>query len=788
MDFKQFIKTNYVIFDGAMGSLLNQNLGSLPKYPELLNITNPSLIQDIHYQYLKSGSNTISTHTFQANTLNYSQNQLEDIIKAAIENALNATSKFLEKKYVAFDIGPLTKLMMPAGDLSFEEVYEIYYNIVKIAIKYPIDLFIIETMSCLHTAKACILAIKEQSDLPIICSFTFEENNKTLLGNDVLSIISCLESLKVDGIGINCGNGPQQMLDLAREFNRYSSTPLLVQPNAGLPIIKDNIVFYDITPNQFLDATKLLIEEGFSIIGGCCGTNTEHIKLISSYLKDKELKPKINKNLSMASSGQKTVIFNDSFIKIGERINPSNKLDLIEALNNKDFQYISKLALKQVQEGSQILDINLGLINSNETENMVEVIKNIQAISDIPLQIDSQNYQVIEKALRIYNGKAIINSVNATKDSMDKIFPLAKKYGGMLVCLCIDENGLALSVEKKLEVARKLVDEACKYDIDKNDLLIDCLTLTASANQIDVKATLDAITLIKKELDVKTILGVSNVSYGLVNRQLINNSFISMAIYCGLDAAIIDTSSNINGYIDASNVLINKDLNATNYLSKQTNSNTTTKTSTKDLSLTDCILLGLKDESYQLTISELKNNNPLDIIQNSIIPTLNIIDEQYQQGIIYLPQLIQCAQTINNSFDAINQYSINNNIKLIKKDKILLATIKDDIHDIGKNIVKMILENYGYQVIDLGKDVSTSTIIETIKKEDIKLVGLSALMSSTINNMKDTINEIHHNFSDVKVMIGGAILNEKYAQEINADFYGKDALSAIKIADKYFNK
>ncbi|MDH6603191.1 5-methyltetrahydrofolate--homocysteine methyltransferase [Bacilli bacterium PM5-9] len=787
MNIKKYMEDNYLIFDGAMGSLLQQNGLKAGEVPEFLNITNPSLIEEIHYNYLKAGSNIVLTNTFQANPFKIKDDKysLSEVIKSAINNARNAVDKIDKQAYVAYDIGPLGQLLKPSGTLSFEDAYDAFKEIVVEANKYNIDVFVVETCSDLLEMKAAILAIKEHSDKPVFSTMTFQENQRTLVGNDIYSVITTLEGLKVDALGLNCSFGPKEMLPLIEEFNKYASIPIIVQPNAGMPILNGDEIKYDIDENDFLEYMKPILENNVQIVGGCCGTEYAHIELLANYVSTLKHKNPVNKNLTMVASGMKTVVLDDSkIIRIGERINPTGKKDLEQALRDNNYNYLIKEAIKQ-EEGADVLDINVGITNIDESVILKNSVEQIQSYVKTPLQIDSSNAKSIEAALRTYNGKAIINSVNGKEESMNEILPLVAKYGGVIIGLCLDKNGLAFSAKDKLEVARKIVNRAKEYGIESKDILIDTLTLTASAQQADVLATIQAISLIKKELGVKTVLGASNVSYGLPNRDLINASFLSMAAYAGLDACIINTgSTSTMNTLMACEVLLNKDKNSNNYIAsfQDYSVNVSDDKSTHDLKT--IIIKGLKDEAIKACKKELETRDVLDIIENDIVKALDYVGNKFEKKELFLPQLIQSAQTVSEAFEVIKKQMSGSQNQ--KNEKIILATVKGDVHDIGKNIVKMLLENYGYEIIDLGKDVDSKTIIDCIKENDVKLVGLSALMTTTVINMEETIRLIKEYDNQIKIMVGGAVLTEEYAKKINADYYCKDALSGVDAAKSFF--
>lgn len=787
MKILDYIKNNYLIFDGAMGSLLQESGMEIGEYPENLNIEQKELIQNIHYNYLQAGSNIILTNTFGANSYKYNGQKysLESVINAAIDNARKAINDN-GNGFLAYDIGPLGALLEPAGTISFEQAYTYYQEIVLIASKKDIDVFVVETQSDLLELKAAILAIKENSNKPVFATMTFEEDATTLLGNDICSIVATLEGLKVDAIGLNCGFGPKQMLPLVKEFIKYSSLPIMIQPNAGIPDINGN---YDIDAKKFAEYYQDILNENVHIVGGCCGTKYEHIKLLKQLLDQKTYKAPIKKDDVYICSGQRSIKLNsEDILIIGERINPTGKSKMQEALKKQNYQEITKEALIQEEEGSHVLDVNVGIPNGDEVNTLKAVVKEIQAYTSLPLQIDSSNIEAIEQALRVYCGIPIINSVNAKVDNLEKLLPIASKYGAVLIGLCIDEEGLALTKQKKIELANKIITRANHFGIDKNKILIDPLTLTASSQQEDVKATLDAIAYFKTK-NINTIIGASNVSFGLPNRNLITASFITMALYAGLKAMIINTSSKeVKASIRASKVLLNYDKNAIEYIDNYQNNDSKMEDNNlaNDYTLIEAIQKGLDDVVLDLVKNELKTRDALDIIENDIVVSLDIVGKKFETKQLFLPQLIKSAQSVSKAFEIIKEKIIqakDNNLE-VNKEKILLATVYGDVHDIGKNIVKVLLENYGYEVIDLGKNVSNEKIVETINKENIKLVGLSALMSTTVTNMKEAIAIIKKIDSNINIMVGGAVLTEQYAKEINADYYCKDALSGVDVAKK----
>ncbi|ACA56589.1 homocysteine methyltransferase [Clostridium botulinum] len=789
MNIKDYIKENILIFDGAMGTML-QKLGlNISDLPEELNILEPKKIINIHKKYIEAGAKVITTNTFGANEIKLKQSKfsLESIIDKAIDNVKKAREN--KEILIALDIGPIGQLLEPMGTLKFEEAYEIFKRQIVQGQKSGADIILIETMTDLYEAKAAILAAKENTNLPVFCTMTFEKNKRTFTGCTPLSMVLTLEGLGVDALGVNCSLGPNELGDIVDEIIKYSSIPIMVQPNAGLPTIKEGRTIYNIKPKEFADFQRSIVEKGVRIVGGCCGTTDEFIREIVYSLKDVKAKKLKENNICGVCSSTKAVLI-DGVKIIGERINPTGKKLFKEALRNNDTDYILKEAISQVECGADILDVNVGLPEINEEETMKKVIKEIQSIIDTPLQIDSNNPKVIEKALRVYNGKAIVNSVNGEEEVLDSVLPLIKKYGAAVVGLTLDDKGIPKKAEERLKIAEKIVNKALEYGIRREDIFIDCLVLTASAQQEDVGETLKAVALVKEKLKVKTILGVSNISFGLPNRELINKTFLAMSLQSGLDLPILNPNNKeMINIINAFKVLNNEDIGATNYIDmygNETSNSKDVKIQRDNLTLKEIVIKGIKEGAYSKTKKLLKDRDELSIINEELIPALDEVGEKYEKGIIFLPQLIQSAETVKKAFKAIKEKLREDNSPKINKGKILMATVKGDIHDIGKNIVKVILENYGFDIIDLGKDVEADKIVEEVKKNNIKLVGLSALMTTTVNSMKDTIKDLKESGIDCKVFVGGAVLNKEYAEMINADYYAKDAKEAVDIAKEFF--
>ncbi|MCL2323377.1 MAG: homocysteine S-methyltransferase family protein [Oscillospiraceae bacterium] len=786
---KDLINKKILFFDGAMGTMLQENGLLAGELPESFNIERSEIVKNIHLEYLKSGCDIITTNTFGANSLKlkHGKYSVDSVVESAIKCAKDAILDYGEEdRFIAFDLGPLGQMMEPMGLVSFEEAYTLYSEQVILAEKYGVDLFLIETTSDLYEAKAAILACKEHSDKPIFCTLTFGDDDKTLLGADTLTVVTALEAFGVDVLGLNCSLGPKEMKPLIEEVLRYSSTPVMVQPNAGLPRIDHGKTVFDISPEEFSEHIIEMVEKGVSICGGCCGTTPDHIRATVHKCKDMIPKPRRVESFTALTSFNQTVIIGKNKRIIGERINPTGKKKLKEALINDDLDYILKEAFLQKDAGAHILDVNVGLPEIDEKKVMVKVVKEIQGFLNLPLQIDSARSDVLEAAVRIYNGKPLINSVNGKEESMKAIFPIAKKYGAAVLGLTLDENGIPKKAEDRFKIAQKIINKAAAYGIDKKDILIDALCLSASSNQEEVMETIKAIKMVKT-LGVCTVLGLSNVSFGLPKRESLNSVFLSIALNAGLDAPILNPlNEDIIDAFMAYRVLADEDIGSTEYIKKFKGQANQIMSHELNTDLKSLLISGLRKDAVLKTKELLKNKQPLDIINEDIIPALNFVGDRFEKKELFLPELILSAEATKDCFNVLKEVLRSENIEKSSK-KIILATVKGDIHDIGKNIVKILLENYGYEIIDLGKDVPIDTIVESALKDDIKLVGLSALMTTTVLNMEETIRELKKN-CNCKIMVGGAVLNEKYAKMIDADFYGKDALDAVKIAQKVYNE
>lgn len=781
------LKNEILLFDGAMGTMLQSRGLKIGELPESLNINSPEIVIDIHKAYLACGVDVITANTFGANELKLEGSgfTVEEVIDAAVKNAKKAAGG--KDVYIALDIGPIGELLEPMGTLTFEEAYNIFKRQVVQGVKSGVDLILMETMTDLYEAKAAILAAKENSDLPIFCTMTFEEDRRTFTGCNLTSMVMVLEGLGVDALGINCSLGPKELEPIVEEVLNIAQLPVMVQANAGLPSIVDGETVFNISPEEFAHYGKIFVEGGVKVIGGCCGTTDQHIKHLVDTVGKIKAEPRKNKALSGVCTPTKAVIIDEVKV-IGERINPTGKKRFKEALVKGDIDYILKEAIDQVEAGAHILDVNVGLPEIDEVKTIVRVIKEIQSILDVPLQIDSTNPQAIEEGLRIYNGKAIVNSVNGEDGILDSILPIVKKYGASVVGLTLDESGIPSTAEGRFKIAEKIVKRAKEYGINEEDIYIDSLTLTAAAQQEEVEETLKALSMIKERLNVKTVLGVSNVSFGLPNRDLINRTFLAASLFAGLDLPIINPMD--RGMMDtirASKVLWNQDKGAGQYLkyNEDTSSNQVTKVDKKEKqedSLFEIIIKGMREKAKEATIELLEDREPLSLVDEYIVPALDLVGDKYEKGETFLPQLIQSAETVKNVFEVIRERLSRDGNVQISNGKIILATVKGDIHDIGKNIVKVLLENYNYEVIDLGRDVPKEKVIEAAKENDVRLIGLSALMTTTVKNMAETIEALKEIDESYVVMVGGAVLNQDYADMINADYYAKDAKEAVVIA------
>ena len=781
----------FLLLDGAMGTQLQKrNLLKGDRLPELLNLSNPEDITAIHQNYVEAGAQVITTNTFGANRLKLQKySSVEDVYCAAAKCASEAGAR-----YIAGDIGPLGSLIEPLGSLDFNSAYELFAEQVKATAMAGCDIILIETIGDLKEAKAALLAAKENSNLPVFASMTFEEDARTFFGTTPLIAAEVLSSLGANAVGINCSLGPDQLVDLVYVMAKRARCPLIVQPNAGLPRDEAGRTIYDINAANFAASMEKIVESGASIVGGCCGTTPEYTLALAKTIENKKPKALGYEQATVITSAQAAVVLpakEQKIATIGERINPTGKPKLKEALVKRDFKYIVSEAITQEQLGADMLDVNVGLPQIDEPVVLELALNKISQATTLPLVIDSSDVEAIKKSVRAYAGKPLINSVNGKEESLKEVIDLAKHYGCAVIGLTLDENGIPKDAIGRFEIAERIVDRALKAGLSKSDVVIDCLAMACSTNQDETKEILKCITFIKDKLGVKTSLGVSNISFGLPERSLINSTFLAAAFGCGLDLAIINPAS--ESYTDttcAFKVLNGQDKNAETFIKTYGKAKAQIDEGPKSNSeakITDLILTGQKDAVGPATATLLKQRQPLEIINNIFIPALDIVGEKYENDEFFLPQLMASAQAAKAGFDVIRQSSEKNNARSSSdRRKIILATVQGDIHDIGKNIVKMVLENYDFDVIDLGKDVAPQKILDAARSENVSLVGLSALMTTTVPAMKETIDLLHSKLKNCKVIVGGAVLTEDYAKKINADFYAKDATATARIAQEHF--
>lgn len=794
-----------LFFDGGMGTML-QAKGSIPgEITELWNITRPEDVLDVHCRYLEAGADVITANTFGASSIKLEGSGYSPgaVISAGIGLAKEAINRVCgrdgnRKAYAAMDISSTGKLLKPLGTMDFDEAYDLFREMAVAGEKAGADLVIIETMADTYELKAAVMAVKENTSLPLFATVTFDERGKLLTGADVGAVVTLLEGLGVDVMGINCGLGPVQMRPLVQRMLELTSLPVLVNPNAGLPRQEKGKTFYDITAEQFAEQMELMAGDGVWLMGGCCGTTPEYIRLIKERCGDIVPKPIERKHFTRISSYSHSLDFAESHVIIGERINPTGKSRFKQALRDGDIDYILSEGFAQEEAGAHALDVNVGLPEIDEKETILKVMKELQSVIDLPLQIDSANTEAMEKALRYYNGKAMVNSVNGKQESMAAIFPMVKKYGGVVVGLTLDESGIPATAEGRLEIARKIVETAESYGISRDDIVIDVLCMAVSADSGSAMVTLKALELVKQELGVKTSLGVSNISFGLPQREKINSTFYAMALQKGLDCAIINPKSDamMTSYY-AYRALSGKDENCGEYIekfavSKDTDSApvsaqaaTSGAASGKDtVSLEAAVERGMKEAAASVCRELIRIKEPMAIINETLIPVLDKVGKGFEQGKVFLPQLLMSADAAKAAFAVIKDELAASGQGAGDKGTIVIATVKGDVHDIGKNIVKVLLENYGYKVIDLGKDISPEEIVEAARREKADLVGLSALMTTTVGAMEETIVQLRKAGLSCPVMVGGAVLTETYADMINADGYVRDAMASVYFAQK----
>ncbi len=765
-----------------MGTMLQKRGLRSDELPELWNLEHPGIIEDIHCQYLDVGANIITTNTFGVNSLKHSN--YDEIIRAAISCAKRAVKGYKDR-FVAFDIGPLGRFLEPIGDISFEDAVEVFSKSIRVASQCGVDVILIETMSDSYETKAAVLAAKENCDLPIFVTNVYDQNGKMLTGATPEAMVAMLEGLGVDALGINCSLGPDKMVHLIERIHNITSLPIIANPNAGLPDIVDGKISYSMDADLFSEYSIELARAGASILVGCCGTEPEYIRKTIEKTNNIPLIHIGNKNITVVSSYAKHQEIGNDPILIGERINPTGKPKFKEALYDKNINYLVKIGLDEADKGVHILDVNVGLPNIDESAILCEAVASLQSVCDLPLQLDSSDFSALEKAIRIYNGKPMINSVNGDEESMNKIFPLVKKYGGVVIALTLDKNGIPDTVQGRVDIAHRIIDRAQSFGIDKKDIIFDPLAMAISSNSESAIVTLDTVEALTK-MGLKTSLGISNISFGLPNRTIINSTFLTMALGRGLSCAIVNPLSKelMDSYYSF-RALVSIDNSCEefiNYALQNQNILNENKSNT-EYSLTEIIERGLINNVTEKTIKCLEHSRPLDLINNDVIPALNKVGELFEQGKLYLPQLLNSAEAAGLAFTIIKDRMPKDDLN---GNSVILATVKGDIHDIGKNIVKLLLESYGFIVYDLGKNVAPEKIVEAAKQHNCKLVALSALMTTTLDAMKETIIKLKEFDISIKVMVGGAVLNEEIAKSIGADAYGADAMSAVRYAQDFY--
>ena len=802
MNFREYLKEHIVLLDGGMGTLL-QAAGLLPgEHPERWNLTHPEVIVNIQREYFNAGSNVVSTNTFGANILRFAEDELEEIVAAAFQNAKQAREGSIgtQEKFVALDLGPTGKLLRPLGDLDFEDAVEIFAKTVRLGVKYGADLIVIETMNDCYETKAALLAAKENSDLPVIVTNAYGEDGKLMTGASPAAMVAFLEGMGADAIGANCSLGPKQLRGVAEELLACASVPVVMKPNAGLPVAVDGKTLFNVDAASFAQEVAAMIKAGVRVAGGCCGTTPAYIAALSEQIKDEKPLPLTKKNATVVSSYTHAVTFGESPILIGERINPTGKKRFKQALLENDMGYILSEGLHQQEKGVHVLDVNVGLPDIDEAEMLSRSVQELQAIINLPLQIDTANPHAMERALRRYNGKAMINSVSGKRESMEAIFPLVKKYGGVVVALTLDENGIPNTAQGRFAIAEKILQTAAEYGVDKKDIIFDTLAMTVSADNRSAIATLGALRRIREELGCHTSLGVSNVSFGLPARDAINGTFFALALENRLSAAIMNPySADMMKTYYAYRALKGLDPNCAEYIQASEGfaalapaANPVEKTATSNSAeyssdLQRAIGKGLREKATELTQALLRSVPPMEIVQNEVIPALDTVGKGFEDKTVYLPQLLMSAEAAKAAFEEIKSYMTASGGASVRKGNFVLATVHGDIHDIGKNIVKLLLENYGFAVTDLGKDVPPEEIVKTVVVLNAPLVGLSALMTTTVPAMEETIKQLRAEAPWCRVIVGGAVLNAEYAERIGADYYAKDAMEAVRYAEEFFS-
>lgn len=786
MSFKDLLGKQMLFFDGATGTQLQARGLQAGELPERWNFTHPEIIEAVHKDYLAAGANILKTNTFGANPIKLAETDLDckATITAAVTIAKKACAGAIDK-FVALDLGPTGKLLAPYGDLPFEKAVAAYGEMVRYGVEAGADLILIETMSDTYETKAAILGAKENCDLPVCVTLTFDEDGKLLTGATVEAAALMCEGLGVDAIGFNCGLGPVQVAKLVPQMLQATKLPLIVNPNAGLPVQRDGKTCFDITPEEYADLMyALACADAPSIMGGCCGTTPAHIAAMITKCKNLQPGGIRELNLTAVSSYGKAVHIGDVPVIIGERINPTGKKRLKEALKNQELDYVCRLALEQISSTAHILDVNVGTPGIDETAMLGKAVPALQAITDTPLQIDTSNYEAMEKALRLYNGKPMLNSVNGKEDSLEHVLPLAKKYGAVVVALCLDDSGIPTTAEGRIAIADKIIARAAEYGIESRNIVVDPLAMTISTGADNAAVACEVIRAMKAR-GINTVMGVSNISFGLPGRDAVNSTFFAMAMQAGLSCGIINPQSKamLDAYYGFC-ALAGYDEGCQEYVKRYADAPEAAPTSVSDVNLYDAIVKGLQIDAKKAAAVALADEAPLDVINKYMIPALDFVGDGFEKKTLFLPQLLMSADAAKAAFEVIREAV---GVAETQSDTVVIATVHGDIHDIGKNIVKVLLENYGYKVLDLGKDVPVADIVKTVQESGAKVVGLSALMTTTVSAMEATINALRE-VSDCKIVVGGAVLTEEYAQSIGAEHYAPNAVSAVTYVNEVFGK
>ena len=799
MKISEFLKENIVVLDGGMGTLL-QKAGLVPgEEPERWNLTHPEVVESIQRAYFDAGSNVVNANTFGANTLKFSLEELDEIIKSAIEIARRAAESSVgtQEKFVSLDLGPTGKLLKPYGDFEFEDAVAVFAQTVKLGEKYGADLIMIETMNDSYETKAALLAAKENSSLPVFVSNAYGDDGKLMTGASPAAMVALAQGMGACAVGANCSLGPHALRGVVEELLASASVPVILKPNAGLPKSDGVNTFYDVCAEDFAAEVARDVLAGVRVVGGCCGTTPEYIASLTDKIKNIAPVPVTEKNITCVSSYTHAVCFGEDPVLIGERINPTGKKRFKQALCENDIDYILQEGISQEEKGAHILDVNVGLPEIDEKEMMCRVVRELQAVTDLPLQIDTADPDAMEAALRLYNGKAMINSVNGKEESMRAVFPLVKKYGGVVVALTLDERGIPETAEERIEIAEKILRTAAEYGISKKDIVFDTLAMTISADNKAALTTLRALSYIKNTLGCHTSLGVSNISFGLPVRDAVNSTFFALALENGLSAAIMNPYSvDMMKTYHTFRALHGLDKNCADYISFAGAMPVQTATSASSApakeineggtALQTAIVKGLREKAGALTKQMLESVPALEIVNKEIIPALDIVGKGFEAKTVYLPQLLISAEAAKAAFEQIKAYAFASDAKMEKKCSVVIATVHGDVHDIGKNIVKLLLENYGFDVTDLGKDVPAQEIVNAVEKLHAPLVGLSALMTTTVPAMEETIKLLRARAPWCKIIVGGAVLTQEYADRIGADKYAAEALEAVRYADSVY--